>query len=141
YNRRKSLMDSLKYLLEKVKKEINKVLNETRGKKVKAKPGRSLSDKDAMQTVLILLLATLKGWSLRKVHRKLTSYLSPRYRKLLGMKLSEIPPYSTFAFRAHHQRVKEMQNRLYRRLLSPLLNSRCLSLLAIDMTDLPSNSS
>ena len=130
-------MYNLNYLFEKVKKEINEILNETRGRKAKANVGRNLKDKNAIQTVLMLLLATLKGWNLSQVHRKVTSYFSPVYRKMLGLKLGEIAPYSTFAFRTDHKRIKEIQNRLFRRLLIPLLNCCSLSLLAIDMTDLP----
>mgnify|MGYP006310066929 CR=1 FL=1 len=81
-------MYNLRYLFEKVKKEINFILNETRGRKPKAKPGRKLKDKDAMQTVLMLMLATLKGWNLSQVHRKVTYYFSPIYRKMLGLSLN-----------------------------------------------------
>jgi hypothetical protein len=79
----------------------------------------------------------LKGWSLAELHRRLTAYRDPCWRRLLGLPYRKIPAYSTLVERSHHSRVKAWERRLYRRLLSSLLNGRNLGLLAVDMTDLP----
>jgi len=85
----------------------------------------------------MLLLSTLKGWSLAELHRRLTTYRDPRWRRLLGLPYRQIPAYSTLVERSRHPHVKAWERRLYRRLLSSLLNGRNLGLLAVDMTDLP----
>lgn len=85
----------------------------------------------------MLLLGTLKGWSLAALHRRLTAYHDPQWRRLLGLPYRQIPAYSTLVERSHHPRVKAWERRLYRRFLHPLLNGRNLGLLAVDMTDLP----
>lgn len=85
----------------------------------------------------MLLLSTLKGWSLAELHRRLTAYRNPRRRRLLGLPYRQIPAYSTLGERSHHPHVKAWERRLYRRLLSSLLNGRNLGLWAVDMTDLP----
>jgi len=87
--------------------------------------------------VIMLLLGTLKGWSLQKLQERLSAYHDPRWRRLCGLSLSEVPPYSTLVYRSHHAKVKRWQERLYCRMLKVLLNCRNLGLLAIDMTDLP----
>ena len=85
----------------------------------------------------MLLLGTVKGWSLAELHRRLTAYHDPQWRRLLDLPYRRIPAYSTLVERSHHPRVKAWERRLYRRLLSSLLNGRNLGLLAVDLTDLP----
>jgi hypothetical protein len=43
---------------------MEEALQEKRGKPKKWRRGRPLSDRQAAQTVIMLLLGTLKGWSL-----------------------------------------------------------------------------
>lgn len=85
----------------------------------------------------MLLLATIKGWSINLLHQKLTAYHDPTYRQLLGVRLSQIPSRRTLNNHSHHPSVKAFLEKLLRRLLTRLLNSRNLSLIAIDMTDIP----
>lgn len=98
---------------------------------------QTFPDRRAAQTVIMLLLGTLKGWSLQKLQERLSAYHDPQWRRLCGLPLSEVPPYSTLAYRSHNAKVKRWQERLYQRMLRVLLNCRNLGLLAIDMTDLP----
>lgn len=130
-------MSSLDRLFEKVKQVMEEALAEKRGRLEKRRRGRPLSDRQAAQTVILLLLGTLKGWSLLQLQERLSEYHNPRWRRLCGVPLSEVPPYSTLVYRSHHPRVQRWQERLYCRMLKALLNCRNLGLLAIDMTDLP----
>jgi len=130
-------MSSLDKLLEKVKQVMEEALAEKAERSEKRKRGRPLSDRQAAQTVIMLLLGTLKGWSLLQLQERLSEYHDPRWRRLCGLPLCEVPPYSTLAYRSHHPKVKRWQERLYCRMLKVLLNCRNLGLLAIDMTDLP----
>lgn len=133
-------MNSLDHLFQRVKSVVSNAMAENRGRPQKrSQGGQPLNDQAAAQTVLMLLLATLKGWSWGILHRQLTAYRHPRWRRLLDTRLSEIPAYNTLTWRAHHTRVKAWQKRIYRRLLGPLLNCRNLGLLAIDLSDLPSD--
>lgn len=133
-------MSSLDHLFQRVKSVVKEAMDEKRGRPRKPKQGgQPLSDEAAVQTVLMLLLATLKGWSWRILHQRLTAYHQPRWRCLCGIPHSQIPAYNTLTWRAHHRRVKAWQGRLYRRLLTPLLNCCNLGLLAVDMSDLPSD--
>lgn len=110
---------------------------ETRGRPATRKRGRPLSDRHALQTVLMLLLGTLKGWSLKQLQERVSHYQDPRWRPLCGIAYSDVPPYSTLVYRAPHPQVKRWQERLYRRMLPALLNCRNLGLLALDMTTCP----
>lgn len=85
----------------------------------------------------MLLLATIKGWSLAQLHRQFSAYQAPYWRRLLEVPSSQLPAYSTLVERARNPRVKSWQQRLYRRLLRGLLHQRNLGVLALDMTDLP----
>jgi hypothetical protein len=130
-------MSSLDQLFAKVKQVMEEALQEKRGRPKKWRRGRPLPDRRAVQTVIMLLLGTLKGWSLQKLQERLSAYHDPQWRRLCGLPLSEVPPYSTLAYRSHNAKVKRWQERLYQRMLRVLLNCRNLGLLAIDMTDLP----
>jgi|GEM_PF-5470239 len=134
-------MRSLEHLFDKVKDVVQETLDENRGRPRKKKPGRDrLSDEKAAQTVLMSLLATVKRWSWSKLHERLTAYHDPYWRDLCGVNLSQIPAYSTMTWRMHRKEFKRMQERVYKRLLSPLLNRDNAALLAVDMTDLPADS-
>jgi len=85
----------------------------------------------------MLLLGAIRGWSLNLLHQKLTAYHDPTYRQLLGIKLSQIPSRRTLNNHSHHPAVKSFLEKILRRLLVRLLTSRNLSLIALDMTDLP----
>lgn len=131
-------MSSLDHLFRRVKSVVTEALSEKRGCPKQPRPGgQPLGDGVCVQTVLMLLLATLKGWSWATLHRQLTAYHDPTWGELIGIPLSQIPAYTTLTWRAHHSRVKAWL-RLYRRLLPPLLNCRNLELLAVDLSDLPS---
>ena len=72
-------MDSLDYLFEKVNQVVEEAKEEKRGRPKKRKQGgQPLSDKKAIETVLMDLLGTVKGWGLRELHRKLTTFRQPR---------------------------------------------------------------
>lgn len=130
-------MSNLERLFEKVKGVMEAALSEKRGRPEKHKPGRPLADHHAAQTVIMLLLGTLKGWSLLQLQQRLSVYHDPQWRRVCGVSYTEVPAYSTLVYRSHHSQVKRWQERLYRRMLSVLLNCRNLGLLALDMTDLP----
>jgi len=133
-------MSSLVHLFRRVKSVVREAMAENRGRPPKrSKGGQPLSNQAAVQTVLMLLLATLKGWSWATLHRQLTLYHHPCWRDLVSIPRSQIPAYNTLTWRAHHPRVKAWQQRIYCRLLGPLLNCRNLGLLAVDMSDLPSD--
>jgi len=85
----------------------------------------------------MLLLATIKGWSLAQLHRQLSAYHLSYWRRLLKVRYHQVPAYSTLVDRARNARVMIWQNRLYRRVLVGLLHQRNLGVLALDMTDLP----
>lgn len=97
-------MSNLGQLFKKVNEVLEEALAEKRGRKSKRKRGRPLSDRKAAQTVIMLLLGTLKGWSLKKLHQRLSEYHNPYWRKLCGVSYSEVPPYSTLAYRSHGPR-------------------------------------
>ena len=92
-------MSSLDQLFAKVKQVMEEALQEKRGRPKKWRRGRPLPDRRAVQTVIMLLLGTLKGWSLQKLQERLSAYHDPQWRRLCGLPLSEVPPYSTLAHR------------------------------------------
>ncbi|MFQ6057219.1 MAG: transposase [Methanosarcinales archaeon] len=130
-------MNKIKQLFEELRKLGSEVLKEKRGRPKKPKKGKRLKNSSAMQTAIMLNLGTLKGWSLSVLHSKLSEYHNPYWRRLCGVSLYEVPPQRTLSYRSHHAKVKQYQERLYKKLLKVLVNSRNLRFVVVDRTDLP----
>jgi hypothetical protein len=129
-------MDRLHQLFANIKSLFPEAKNENRGRPKEKTRGRPFSDETAIQTALIVLLATLKGWTIRQTHRNLTCR-EPIWRRLLGIRLSEIPPRRTLSKRWNHSLVRHWQQRVTKRMFKPLLNQRNLYVVSIDMSHLP----
>jgi hypothetical protein len=87
--------------------------------------------------VLIKLLATLMGWNISQTHRLLTDPRIPIFRQMCGIPKSKIPPRRTLSYRWHNKKVLQLQQRVFKRLLRELINSRSVKVMLIDMSDLP----
>jgi hypothetical protein len=129
-------MDRLHQLFANIKTLFAQAKNENRGRPRKKTRGRPFSDEMAIQTALIVLLATLKGWKIRQTHSNLTGR-DPTWRRLLGIQLSEIPPRRTLSRRWNHPFVRHWQQRITKRMFRQLLNQRNLYVVSIDMSDIP----
>lgn len=129
-------MDRLHQLFDNIKTLLSEAKNENRGRPKQKTRGHPFSDEVAIQTVLIVLVAVLKGWTIRQTHRNLTGR-DPTWRHLLGIRLSEIPPRRTLNRRWNHPSVKHWQQRTTKRMFRRLLNQRNLYIVSIDMSDLP----
>lgn len=129
-------MDKLHQLFANIKSLFSEAKNENRGRPKEKTRGHPFSDVVAIQTALIVLLATLKGWTIRQTHRNLTGR-EPIWRRLLGIRLSEIPPRRTLNDRWNHPLVRHWQQRIIKRMFRQLLNQRNLYVVSVDMSDLP----
>lgn len=129
-------MDKLRQLFADIKNLFSEAKNENRGRPKEKTRGRPFSDEKAIQTALMVLLATLKGWTIRQTHGNLTGR-DPVWRRLLGIRLSEIPPRRTLSQRWNHPLVRRWQQRITKRMFKRLLNQRNLYVVSIDMSDLP----
>ena len=128
-------MDKIRQLISDVKEIINQLKREKRGRSKKRR-GRPIREEVLWEMVLIKLLARVMRWNIRQTHRNLTGR-DPTFRRLIGIKLSEIPPYRTLVHRWHNPKVYMYQQRVYKRLLRGILTKRNLRVTLIDMTDLP----
>lgn len=129
-------MDKLRQLFTDIKNLFSEAKDENRGRPREKTRGRPFSDEKAIQTALMVLLATLIGWTIRQTHRNLTGR-DPVWRRLLGIRLSEIPPRRTLSKRWNHPLVRRWQQRITKRMFRRLLNQRNLYVISIDMSDLP----
>jgi hypothetical protein len=100
-------MYRLQKLFSDVKKIVQQALDEKRGRPKKRKPGGQISDRVATQTVMIKLLAAIKGWSINFVHKQLANYRDSTWRQLCGIPYSQIPIRRTLQNRWHHHRIRE----------------------------------
>ena len=110
-------MYRLQQLFSDIKKIVNEALEENRGRPKEAKPGGRIPDQVAAQTVIIKLLASIKDWSINFVHKKLTYYPDTTWRKLCGIKYSEIPIRRTLNNRWHHPKIRQWQQRIWKRIV------------------------
>ena len=129
-------MDRLQQLFNNIKTLIYEAINENRGRPKKKTRGRPFTDEIAIHTALIVLLATLNGWTIHQTHRNLTCKNST-WRQLLGIRLSDIPTRRTLNNRCNHPLVERWQQRITKRMFKRLLNQRNLYVVSIDMSDLP----
>jgi hypothetical protein len=130
-------MDMLHQLFDNIKTLFAQAKNENRGRPRKKTHGRPFPDEVATQTALIVLLATLKGWTIHQTHRNLTGR-DATWRHLLGICLCEIPPRRTLSNRWKHPLVWQWQQCITKRMFRRLLNQRNLYVVCVDMSDLPS---
>lgn len=129
-------MDRLHQLFRNIKTIISEINKENRGRPKSRSRGRPFTEKTAIQTILIMLLATIKGWNISQTHRNLTCS-DPTWRNMIGIPLSEIPSRRTLNNRWNHPLVRLWQNRIIKRMFKTLLNQRNLYITLIDMSDLP----
>jgi hypothetical protein len=96
---------------------------------------------DHAKILKLLLLALAYGWSLNDLGHKLTHLRNTLYRRLIGMRRSELPHWTTVARRRRSLAFL----RYLRRVLRALSKEACLSrrsdlkLIVIDLTDLPTD--
>lgn len=128
-NRLHQLFDNINTLIEQAKQE-------NRGRPKRKNKGHPFPDDSAIQTTLIVLLATLKGWNISQTHRNLTD-TNAIWRHIIGVRLSDIPPRRTLNYRWNHPLVRYWQQRIIKRMFTKLLNQRDLYVLSVDMSDLP----
>ena len=114
-------MDRLRQPFSDIKSLISEAKDEKRGRPRKKTRGHPFSDVVAVQTALVMLLATLKGWKIRQTHRDLTGR-DATWRHLLGIRLCEIPPRRTLSNRWNHPLVRRWQQRIIKRMFRQLLN-------------------
>jgi hypothetical protein len=115
---------------------IEKTKQENRGRPRRKNKGHPFPDETAIQTALIVLLATLKGWNISQTHRNLTDR-NAIWRHIIGVRLSDIPARRTLNYRWNHPSVIHWQQRITKRMFVRLLNERNLYVLSVDMSDLP----
>ena len=89
----------------------------------------------------LLILQAASGWSLRTLDRKLRALRNTLYRRLVGVRRSELPHWTTVARRCRSLPFLRYLQRVLRRLSKEAI-LRCpgdLRLIVIDLTDLPTD--
>lgn len=127
-------MDRIRQLLTDVKNVITETIHETRGRPENPKKGRPLLTQQLTQMVLIKLYATVMRWNQSVTHRQLTT-VDPTWRNLCHIRKREIPPRRTLCYRWNCKKVVTLEQRVFKRLLRPLVNERNIRVVAMDMSD------
>ncbi len=116
-----------------VKEMLAECEAEPRGRPAQPRVGAPPTYSDGL-IVLILVLKTLKHWSIHHTYRKLADPVDATWRDLLELRREELPSRRTLQERQYSRYVKRLRQQVWRRVRRRLLAVVDLSTLVVDLT-------